>query len=61
MHNTLDNTGMYVRRNSTDVLVANDKGVTATDLTAKGYLIIGNNARFEEYSNNRTACFYIGG
>lgn len=61
MHNTLDNTGMYVRNNGDDVLVANDKGVTATDLTAKGYLIIGDHARFEQYSGNRTACFYIGG
>ena len=61
MHNTLDNTGMYVRNEGEDVLVANDKGVTATDLTAKGYLIVGKHARFEQYSNNRTACFYIGG
>lgn len=61
IHNTLDNTGMYVRYNAENVLVANDKGVTATDLTAKGYLIIGDSTRFEDYSNNRTACFYIGG
>ena len=61
MHNTLDNTGMYVRKNDTEVLIANDKGVTATDLTARGYLIIGANSRFEDYPGNRTACFYIGG
>ena len=61
MHNTLDNTGMYVRRNGTDVLVANNDGVNAINLTARQYLIVGNNARFEDYPNNRTACFYIGG
>lgn len=61
MHNTLDNTGMYVRKNDTDVLIANNEGVNAVNLTARQYLIIGNNARFEDYSNNRTACFWIGG
>lgn len=61
MHNTLDNTGMYVRRNDTEVLTANNEGVNAINLTARQYLIIGDNARFENYSGNRTACFYIGG
>ena len=61
MHNTLNNEGMYVRKNGTDVLVADKDGVNAVNLTARKYLIIGNNARFEDYPNNRTACFYIGG
>ena len=61
MHNTLDNTGMYVRRDGTDVLIANNEGVNAINLTARQYLIVGDNARFEDYSGNRTACFYIGG
>ena len=61
MHNTLDNTGMYVRRSGTDVLTANNEGVNAINLSARQYLIVGNNARFEDYSGNRTACFYIGG
>ena len=61
MHNTLDNKGMYVRRGSTNVLVADNDGVNAINLTARQYLIIGNNARFEDYSGSRTACFYIGG
>lgn len=61
MHNTLDNTGMYVRRNNENVLVANNDGVNAINLTARQYLVIGNNARFEDYQNNRTACFYMGG
>lgn len=61
MHNTLDNNGMYVRKNSEDILVADKDGVNAINLTARKYLIVGNNARFEDYPNNRTACFYIGG
>ena len=61
MHNTLNNKGMYVRRGGTDVLVADDVGVNAINLTARVYLTVGNNARFEDYSNGRTACFYIGG
>ena len=61
MHNTLNNEGMYVRKNGADVLVADKDGVNAVNLTARKYLIIGNNARFEDYPNNRTACFYIGG
>lgn len=61
MHNTLDNTGMYVRRSGTDVLTANNEGVNAINLSARQYLIVGSNARFEDYPGNRTACFYIGG
>ena len=61
MHNTLNNKGMYVKRNGTDVLVADNEGVNAINLTARQYLIVGNNARFEDYQSNRTACFYIGG
>lgn len=61
MANTLDNTGMYVRRSGTDVLIANNEGVNAINLTARQYLIVGSNARFEDYPGNRTACFYIGG
>lgn len=61
MHNTLDNTGMYVRRSGTDVLTANNDGVNAINLTARQYLVVGENARFEDYPGNRTACFYIGG
>ena len=65
MKNLLDNTGMYVTRSNEEVLSANNNGVTAINLSAKQYLIIGNNSRFENYSNGtdnkRTACFYIGG
>lgn len=61
MHNTLDNKGMYVRRDNEDILVADSDGVNAINLTSRQYLIVGENARFENYANNRTACFYIGG
>lgn len=63
--NRLDNTGMYVNRGNDAILVANNEGVEAINLTAKQYLIVGLNSRFENYSNGvdtkRTGCFYIGG
>lgn len=65
MKNRLDNTGMYVTRDDEEILVANDEGVTAINLTSRQYLIVGGNSRFENYNNGsdskRTACFYIGG
>lgn len=64
MTNLLDNTGMRVQRSGEDVLVADNAGVNAINLTARQYLIIGSNSRFEDYSNKvddyRTACFFIG-
>ena len=60
MHNKLDYNGMYVRRNNEDILVADSDGVNAINLTARRYLIVGDNARFEDYQGKRTACFYIG-
>lgn len=65
MTNLLDNTGMYVSRSDENILVANNEGVNAINLTARQYLIVGENSRFENYSDGtdtqRTACFYIGG
>lgn len=61
MHNTLDHNGMYVRRGSTAVLTADAEGVNSINLTARQYLIVGKNARFEDYPSKRTACFYVGG
>lgn len=64
MQNTLDNTGMYVRRNGEDILIANDVGVEALNAHIKTYLIIGANegrSRFEDYGTDRTGCFWIGG
>lgn len=62
IHNTIDNTGMYVIRTvgaaEEIMLQANKDGVTATDLTARNFLIVGR-ARFESYESDRTGCFYI--
>lgn len=53
--------GMTVYKNNDGVLVANNEGVTAVNLHATTYLIIGGNSRFESYDNNtRTACYWIG-
>ncbi len=65
MKNLLTDTGMFVTRNNDPVLSADSNGVDAINLTARQYLIIGSNSRFENYTNGtdskRTACFYIGG
>ncbi|MEE0998486.1 MAG: hypothetical protein UIH41_02325, partial [Treponemataceae bacterium] len=53
----------------TDVLVANNEGVSARNLHANTYLIIGNESRFETYqkvidsntTETRTACYWLGG
>lgn len=62
MENTLDHTGMYVKRGEETVLQANNLGVIATDVTVHNFLTIGH-ARFEEYSSGadsaRTACFFV--
>lgn len=59
IENLLDNKGMYVTRSGETILQANNTGVTATDVTVRNYLIIGTHARFEDYGENRTACFYL--
>lgn len=62
--NQLTHKGMYVTKSGEDVLVADKDGVAATDLHAKTYLIIGKGvgrSRFEDYSIDRTGCFWIGG
>ena len=62
--NRLDNTGMYVQRYGENILAANNKGVEATNLHAKTYLIIGSGngrSRIEDYGTNRTGVFWIGG
>lgn len=64
MSNLLDDTGMYVKKNGSEVLTANKDGVDAFDLHAKTYLKIGKEngrSRFEDYGEDRTACFWIGG
>jgi len=61
MQNLLDNTGMYVRRGGEVILQANDRGVTAVDVTVDSYLVIGDHARLENYTAGRTACFWLEG
>lgn len=52
--------GMTVYKTNEAVLTANNEGVDAVNLSASTYLIIGTNSRFENYKENRTACFFIG-
>lgn len=52
--------GMTVRNATTELLTANSDGVSATDLHARTYLIIGDRSRFENYGTSRTGCFWIG-
>lgn len=60
MTTNIDEDGMSVYRNDEEVLTADNTGVNAINLTARQYLIIGKNSRFEDYNDVRTACFYIG-
>ena len=68
IENLLSNQGMSISRINGDskeiVLKADDDGVDAINLTARQYLIVGANSRFEDYDNGtdsrRTACFYVG-
>lgn len=61
MNTTITEDGMIVYKNNEAVLTANNVGVDAVNLHATTYLIIGNNSRFEDYTTNRTGCFWIGG
>ena len=56
---TVDENGMRIYKNTTEVLTANNQGVVATDLHARTFLIIGENSRLED-RGRRTACFWIG-
>lgn len=64
IQNVLDNTGMFVTRDETEILSASEEGVDAINLVARDYLCVGSNCRFEDYTNSdgekRTACFFIG-
>lgn len=57
MENKLDNTGMYVRRGDDVMLQANNRGVIATDVTVRNYLIVGH-LRFEQMGAG-TSVFYV--
>ena len=61
MENKMDNTGMYVMRSGEPMLTANNDGVVATDVTVRNFLNMGENSRFEDYTDGtdtaRTGCF----
>ena len=61
MKTTITEDGMIVYKNDEAVLTANNIGVDATNLHATTYLIIGTNSRFEDFGEDRTGCFWIGG
>lgn len=74
INNQLNNEGMFVRRvladdssdtiTTEDILTADTTGVNALNLTARQYLIVGQNSRFEDYlgsrDEHRTGCFFVG-
>lgn len=53
--------GMQVFKDNDAVLTADNTGVSAQNLHATTYIIIGNNSRLETYKDSYTACFWIGG
>ena len=65
MTTNIDEDGMSVYRDNEEVLTADNQGVTAYNLKAKTYLIVGENSRFEDFTSTtgeaRTGCFWIGG
>ena len=61
MSTLIDDDGMKVSKNEEEVLTADNTGVNAINLTARQYLIIGTNSRFEDYGDSRTGCFWLGG
>ena len=63
MSTRINDDGMTINKNDEQVLTANNRGVSAINLHATTYLIIGDNSRFENYELDgaqRTACFWIG-
>lgn len=58
METTISEDGMSVTRQGTEMLTADHVGVTATNLHAKTYLIIGSHSHFQDYGSDRTGCFW---
>ena len=58
METTISEDGMAVTRQGTEMLTADHIGVTATNLHAKTYLIIGTHSHFQDYGSDRTGCFW---
>ena len=59
MESLLDEDGLKVFRDNTEVLTADNTGVNGINMTVRQYLIVGG-SRFEEYGSGRTGCFWIG-
>lgn len=60
METLLDEDGLSVYRDNTEVLTADNTGVNGINMTVRQYLIVGG-SRFEAYGAGRTGCFWIGG
>jgi len=61
MHNLITNLGMFVKRDTEEVLGADNTGVRAENITVRNYLNIGKNSRIEDYLDDQTAIFFVGG
>ena len=58
---TITEDGMTINKDNETMLKADNVGVAAANLHATTYLIVGKNSRFEDFDENRTGCFWIGG
>lgn len=61
METTVTEDGMVVKRDDIEMLRADNTGCYGTNLYAKTFLIVGGRSRFENYSSDRTGCFWVGG
>ena len=60
MSSTLDNDGLSVKRDNTEVLTVRSAGVETENLKVRTYFTIGSHTRVEDYGNG-TGFFHIGG
>ena len=60
MESLLDEDGLKVYRDNTEMLRADNTGCYAENLHSRTYLIIGGNSRMETFEYNRTGIFWIG-
>ena len=60
MESLLDEDGLRVYRDNTEMLRADNTGCYAENLHSRTYLIIGGNSRMETFEYNRTGIFWIG-
>lgn len=63
METLIDNTGMYVNRDTDNVLTVNNDGVIAENITVRNFSQFGTNVRVQDYDSGNgpgTGFFYIG-